>query len=89
VLTNIFRAMTNDHNDLVNAGRAQVIHAAFNHRAIAEGKQRLKRAHAARAPGGEKNCGDVIQSLGAVLVQFERWHGHPAREPRSLFSYLV
>ncbi len=64
MLTNIFCAMTHDHNDLVNAGRAQVIHAASDHRAIAEGKQRLERAHAARAPGGEKNCGDVIQSVG-------------------------
>src|SRR6266513_739473 len=54
--------MTHDDDNFFNIGRAKIPNAALDHRAVAEGKQRLERAHAARTAGGEKKCGDIFHA---------------------------
>src|SRR5882672_4494036 len=54
--------MTHDYDNFFNIGRAKIPNAALDHRAVAEGKQRLERAHSARASGGEKKCGDIFHA---------------------------
>jgi len=58
---NVFGAMTGNNDNVVYISRTKIVYAAFDHGAIAEGKQRLEGAHAARASGGEQDCTDVIQ----------------------------
>jgi hypothetical protein len=53
--------MTDDDHDVSDISSLKISDAAFDYRLITEGKQRLEDAHAARASGGEQNCGDVIQ----------------------------
>src|SRR5713226_2023485 len=54
--------MTDDDDYFVNTSSTQIINAAFDHRTIAEGKQRFECAHAARASGGEQNCNDFVHA---------------------------
>ena len=54
--------MTHDDDYVIDLSSAKIINAAFDHRAIAEGKQRLERAHAARASGGEENGSDLVHA---------------------------
>ncbi len=59
VFSNFFSAMAEDDNDVLNVSRAKIANAVFDNRRITEGEQRFEDAHAARATGGEDNCGDV------------------------------
>src|SRR5437016_14540160 len=54
--------MTHDADYFIDLSSTKTINATFDHRAIAEGKQRLECAHAPRAPGGEKNCDDIFHA---------------------------
>jgi hypothetical protein len=53
---NIIRPVAHDNNDLSDATLAQVIDTTLDDGFISERQQRLKRAHAAGAAGGKKNC---------------------------------
>jgi hypothetical protein len=62
LFANIFSAMTHDDDYVIDLSSAEIINAAFDHRAIAKGKQRLERTHAARTAGGEKECGSLVHA---------------------------
>jgi len=53
VFAHIFSTMADDDYYVMDLSSTKVFNAAFDHRAVAEGKQRLERAHAPRASGGE------------------------------------
>src|SRR5882724_8267934 len=63
--------MSHDYDDAFNSGCTQIVEATFNYRGVAEGKQRLERAHAARAPGSEKDRRYLIFGLWTLV--FELW----------------
>src|SRR6266849_1898140 len=60
--SNLVFAMTNHDYDVANTCPKEISDAAFDHRLITEGKQRLESSHATRSTGGEENSGDVIHS---------------------------
>jgi len=51
--------MAQDDNDLLDATVPQVVYTTFDDGFVSEGEQRLERAHAGGAAGGEKNCCDL------------------------------
>ena len=58
----LFGAMTDDDDDVLNLSRAQIANAAFDNRRFTEREQRFEDAHAARTTGGEENCCDIIHA---------------------------
>ena len=60
LLSDCFSAMSKHDDDLSDACRAKVANAGFNYSLVTKGKKRFEFAHAARAAGGENDCGDVI-----------------------------
>ena len=57
MFSDLFCAMADHDDNLLDLSRAQIADAAFDDGAIAKRKQRLKGAHATRATGGEDNSG--------------------------------
>src|ERR1700687_6088132 len=72
--------MPYDHDDVFNSGGMQIVKTTFNHRGVAEGQQRLERAHAARAPGGEKDRGYLISGLWSLVFELFRTSAHVDEE---------
>jgi len=70
VFSDLFCAMPNHDDNLLDLSRAQIADAAFDDGAIAKRKQRLKGAHATRASRGEDNSGyfSHIQKLTTKAI---------------------
>ena len=54
--SNLFMSMTDDDDEVLDTGTTQAGDAALDYCTAAKGKERLKRAHALRATGGEDDC---------------------------------
>src|SRR4029079_13163817 len=92
LLANVVGTMAQHDNDLVNATVAQVVDAALANGFVSEGQQRLERAHAAGAAGGEKNGCD-LRHWKSFLTQRRNGatkHAAPSRRcVRKLFRLQV
>ena len=67
---NVFRSITEHHDDGFHTALAEVIDARFDDGLFAEGKQRLERAHPFRTAGGEDYCCYMTHSvLGLQIAQ--------------------
>ena len=60
VLFYFIRAMAHHDDDLVHLRTVKIVDARLDYRDIAKREERFEGAHAARAAGGEQQCGDVI-----------------------------
>src|SRR5712692_9678698 len=62
LMLDILCTMSNDDNCRFDAGCSQIIDTMLDDGSVAEWQQRLERAHAARAPRSQQDCGDVIHA---------------------------
>ena len=88
MFSDLFCAMPNHDDNLLDLSRAQIADAAFDDGAIAKRKQRLKGAHATRASRGEDNSG-YFSHIQKLTTKAQRHKGLDHPEARCFTTTLA